>query len=64
LIARRPPAATLGTLAVGGAAAAASTYAAMRAERALAPRVPLWAWAAYRTVLASAILVVWHDRAR
>jgi undecaprenyl-diphosphatase len=64
LAARRPPAATLRALSAGGAAAALSTWAALRAERTLAPRVPLWVWAAYRTALAGAILVVWHDRKR
>jgi undecaprenyl-diphosphatase len=72
LIARRPPASTTATLGAGAAAAAASTWAALRLERAAEP--PLAVFAAYRTVLAAAILAVWwrrasvggvcHDRAR
>jgi undecaprenyl-diphosphatase len=62
LAARRPPAATVRALGAGAVAAALSTAAALRAERALAPDAPLAAWAAYRTVVA--VLVVWHDRAR
>ncbi len=38
--------------------------AALRAERALAADAPLAVWAAYRTVLAAVILVVWQDRSR
>ena len=62
LVARRPPATTLRPLAAGAAAAALSTAVGLRAERALAARVPLWVWGGYRTVLAGAILAVWHDR--
>jgi undecaprenyl-diphosphatase len=62
---RRPPARTLRTLAAGAAAAAVSTYGALRAERALAARAPLSVWAAYRTALAAVIVGrVWHDRSR
>lgn len=64
LVARRPPAATLRPLAAGAAAATLSTAVALRAERAFGARTPLWVWGAYRTVLAGAILAVWHDRAR
>jgi undecaprenyl-diphosphatase len=56
---RRPPAATLRALAGGALAAAVSTRAARRLERA---EIPLAAWAAYRTALAAAILVVWRRR--
>jgi undecaprenyl-diphosphatase len=62
--ARRPSRERWGALAAGTIAAAASTALALRAERALAPRVPLWVWGGYRTVLAAAILAVWHDRRR
>jgi undecaprenyl-diphosphatase len=52
-------------LAAGAAAAAASTWAALRLERALTAEAPLAAWAAYRVALAAAIVGrVWHDRAR
>jgi undecaprenyl-diphosphatase len=62
---RRPPARTLRTLAAGAAAAAVSTAAALRAERALASDAPLAVWAAYRTALAAVIVGrVWHDRSR
>ena len=61
---RRPPAGELRTLAAGAAAATASTWAALRAERALTADAPLAGWAAYRAALAVAVLAVWHDRAR
>jgi len=61
---RRPPPGTLRALGTGAAAAAGSTWAALRAERALAADAPLAAWAAYRTALAAAILAVWQDRGR
>ena len=65
LVQRRPPASTVRTLAAGAAAAAVSTYGALRAERALATDAPLAVWAAYRTALAAVIVgCVWHDRAR
>ena len=57
---RRPPKRELWTLAAGAAAAAVSTAAALRAERALAADVPLAAWAAYRAALAATILSVWR----
>jgi undecaprenyl-diphosphatase len=60
LIARRPPAATLRALAAGTVAAAASSAAALRAEP---DEVPPAVWAAYRTVLAGTILVLWRRRA-
>jgi undecaprenyl-diphosphatase len=59
---RRPSARELGTLAAGAGAAAGSTWAALGAERALAADAPLARWAAYRAVLAVAILVVWRRR--
>jgi undecaprenyl-diphosphatase len=49
----------VGPLAAGAAAAAASTWAALRLER---RSVPLAVWAGYRAVVA--VLVVWHDRPR
>jgi undecaprenyl-diphosphatase len=61
---RRPPAHTVRALAAGAAAAAGSTWAALRAERALAADAPLALWAGYRIVLAAAILAVWQDRTR
>jgi undecaprenyl-diphosphatase len=61
---RRPAAAELRALAAGAAAAAGSTWAALRAERALASDAPLAAWAAYRVAVAAAVLAVWHDRRR
>jgi undecaprenyl-diphosphatase len=45
--------------AIAAVAAAASTAAALQAQRS-AP--PLWAWAAYRTALA--VVIVWQDRRR
>jgi undecaprenyl-diphosphatase len=62
--ARRPARERWGALATGALAAAASTAVALRAERALSARTPLWVWGAYRVALAGAILAVWHDRAR
>jgi undecaprenyl-diphosphatase len=62
---RRPDAGTARMLAAGAAAAAVSTYGALRAERALAADAPLAVWAAYRTALAAVIVGrVWHDRSR
>jgi len=61
---RRPGGRELRTLAAGAAAAAGSTWAALRAERALAADAPLAGWAAYRAAVAAAVLAVWHDRAR
>jgi undecaprenyl-diphosphatase len=61
LIARRPPRPTIAALGAGAAAAAASTAAALRLERAA---TPLTTWAAYRTVLATTILTVCQDRGR
>jgi hypothetical protein len=52
LIARRPDRAEVAALAAGAAAAAVSTAAALRFERAA---TPLAAWAAYRTALAATI---------
>jgi undecaprenyl-diphosphatase len=61
---RRPSSRTVLALAAGAAAAAGSTYGALRAERALAD-APLAVWAAYRTALAAVIVGrVCHDRAR
>jgi undecaprenyl-diphosphatase len=59
--ARRPSRASLPALGLGAAAAAVSTWAALRLERA-AP--PLAAFAAYRVLIAGSILAVWHDRRR
>jgi undecaprenyl-diphosphatase len=59
---RRPPGSTIRALACGAAAAALSTYGALRAERALAADTPLAVWAAYRAVLA--VGIVCHDRER
>jgi len=53
---RRPPRRTAGALAAGAAAAAASTAGALRLER--AATVPPAAWAAYRSVLALAVLAL------
>jgi undecaprenyl-diphosphatase len=61
---RRPSGATLRALAAGAAAAAISTRAALHAERSRAADAPLAVWAAYRTVLAAAILGACQDRAR
>ena len=61
---RRPTAGELRTLAAGAAAAMASTWAALRAKRALTADAPLAGWAAYRAALAVAVLAVWHDQAR
>jgi undecaprenyl-diphosphatase len=58
---RRPGAATGRALGAGAAAAWVSTSAALRASRAGLDEVPLATWAAYRALLAVAIL--WHDRA-
>jgi undecaprenyl-diphosphatase len=60
LIARRPPGATVGTLAVGAGAAAVSTWVALRAER--AAETPLAAFAAYRVGVAAAVVTVWRAR--
>jgi undecaprenyl-diphosphatase len=59
---RRPPARDVGTLAAGASVAAASTWAALRAERALAADAPLAVWAAYRTALAAVILAALRGR--
>ena len=61
---RRPSGATLRALAAGATAAAASTRAALHLERSRAADAPLAVWAAYRTVLAAAILGACQDRAR
>jgi undecaprenyl-diphosphatase len=61
--ARRPSRDRWGALAAGAIGSAVSTGIALRMERTLA-RAPLWVWAGYRTVLAAAILAVWHDRRR
>jgi undecaprenyl-diphosphatase len=61
---RRPGRTTLRALAAGGAAAAASTAVALRAERALTGRVPYAVWAVYRGGLAAAILAVRQNRSR
>lgn len=61
---RRPSGATLRALAAGAAAAAVSTRAALHVERSRAADAPLAVWAAYRTVLAAAILGACQDRAR
>jgi undecaprenyl-diphosphatase len=61
LVTRRPPAATVRVLAAGAGAAALSTWAALRAERAAAD-APLAAFAAYRVALAAAIVAVWRAR--
>ena len=53
---RRPSGDELRTLAAGAAAAAASTWAALRAERALTADAPLAGWAAYRVAVAAAIV--------
>jgi undecaprenyl-diphosphatase len=53
LAARRPPVRSLRPLAAGAAAAAASSWAALRID---ADELPLRAWAAYRAVLAAAVL--------
>jgi undecaprenyl-diphosphatase len=60
LLARRPPLTTVGVLGAGAAAAAASTWAALRAERGAEP--PLAAFAAYRVALAACIVGVWLAR--
>jgi undecaprenyl-diphosphatase len=59
---RRPSARELRTLAAGAAAATGSTWAALRAERALGADAPLAGWAAYRAALAAVILVAWLRR--
>jgi undecaprenyl-diphosphatase len=61
-LARRPAREHWCALAAGTIGAALSSAAALRFERADA--APLAAWAAYRAVLAAAILAVWHDRRR
>jgi undecaprenyl-diphosphatase len=61
---RRPGRRTLAALGAGAAAATASTAVALRAERALTGRMPYAAWAAYRTGVAAAILVVRQNRRR
>ena len=61
--ARRPSRDRWGALAAGAIGSAVSTGIALRMERTLA-RAPLRVWAGYRTVLAAAILAVWHDRRR
>jgi undecaprenyl-diphosphatase len=57
---RRPPARTLAALAAGAVASAVSTAAVLRLERRAA--LPPAAWAAYRTGLAAAVLLVRHNR--
>jgi undecaprenyl-diphosphatase len=57
LIARRPPRATLVTLALGAGAAAASTAATLWVTES-----GLRVWAAYRAALA--VVIVWQDRGR
>jgi undecaprenyl-diphosphatase len=64
LVQRRPGRETLVALAAGTAAAATSTAAALKAERALTGRMPYVAWAAYRVLAAAAILAVRHNRSR
>lgn len=59
---RRPAPDTLRALGAGAGAAALSTLAAIRLER--EARVPLGVWAAYRSALAVAVLVVRHNRRR
>jgi undecaprenyl-diphosphatase len=61
---RRPAAAELRSLAAGTAAAALSTAAALRVERAVTAEVPLARWAAYRVVVGAAILVGSRRRLR
>jgi undecaprenyl-diphosphatase len=58
LASRRPSRATLGALGAGAAASAASTWAALRVERS----PPLVVFAAYRVVVATAILAAWRAR--
>jgi undecaprenyl-diphosphatase len=62
LVRRRPSAGELRMLGAGAGAAALSTWAALRAERALAADAPLAWWAAYRVALAVAILAAWWHR--
>lgn len=64
LVRRRPPATTVRALGAGAAASALSTWAALRAERALAADAPLAAFATYRTVLAAAIVAEARRRSR
>jgi undecaprenyl-diphosphatase len=65
LVARRPDAETVRTLAAAAAAAAVSTAIALLAERRLAATTPLTVWAAYRAALAAVIVRgVWQDRDR
>ena len=61
---RRPAAAELRSLAAGAVAAALSTAAALRAERAVTAEVPLAGWAAYRVALATVILAASRRRLR
>jgi undecaprenyl-diphosphatase len=56
---RRPSRGALPALAAGAAASAASTWAALRLERS---SPPLAVFAAYRVVLAAAIVAVWRSR--
>lgn len=63
LVRRRPGADEVRALVAGAAAAALSTRAALRAERALTAAAPLAAWAAYRVVVAAGI-VAWRRRLR
>ncbi len=60
LVARRPPATTVRPLAAGAAAAALSSWAALRLER--RGELPLAVFAAYRVALAAAILTAWRRR--
>jgi undecaprenyl pyrophosphate phosphatase UppP len=64
LLQRRPGGQTVGALAAGTVAAAASTAVALKAERALTGRMPYAVWAAYRIAAAVAILAVRHNRSR
>jgi hypothetical protein len=64
LLARRPDAETVHTLATAAAAAAGSTAAMLRARRRL-DALPLTVWAAYRAALAAVIVGgVCQDRSR
>jgi undecaprenyl-diphosphatase len=60
LVHRSPSRREVRTLAAGAAAAAVSSWAALRAERALAADASLAGWAAYRAAAAAAILVTWR----
>ena len=62
LAGRRPSPSALRALAAGAAAATLSTRLALRLERSRAADAPLAAWAAYRAVLAAAILLAARRR--